>query len=97
MRSTLLTVWILATILFAYSAPQQTISPAVVIEYTTIINVETGARWPDQTVVVNGNRIAAFGAAGSVQTPTGARVVDGRGKFLIPGIWDMHVHALFNG
>jgi len=57
--------------------------------------VDTGARWLDHTVVVKGNRIATVGAASSVQIPAGARVVDGRGKFLIPGIWDMHVHALF--
>ena len=31
-----------------------------------------------------------------INVDTGARVVDGRGKFLIPGIWDNHVHALFN-
>ena len=59
--------------------------------------VDTGARWPDQTVVVTGNRISAVGQAASVTRPPGARVVDGRGKFLMPGLWDTHVHALFNG
>lgn len=64
------------------------------IEHVTVINVETGARSADQTVVVSGNRITAAGPAASVRTPAGARTVDGRGKFLMPGVWDMHVHAL---
>ena len=63
----------------------------------TVINVYTGARWPDQTVVVTANRISAVGQAAGVRRPAGARVIDGRGKFLIPGLWDTHVHALFNG
>jgi imidazolonepropionase-like amidohydrolase len=79
------------------SAQQPAASSAVVIQNVTVINVETGARWPDQTVVVIGNRISAVGQASAVRPPAGARVVDGRGKFLIPGLWDTHVHALFNG
>ena len=71
-------------------------SPPIVIENVTVINVDTGARWPDQTVVVTGSRISAVGQAASVTRPAGARLLDGRGKFLIPGLWDNHVHALFN-
>jgi imidazolonepropionase-like amidohydrolase len=78
-------------------AQQVVPSPSIVIENVTVINVDTGARWPDQTVVVTGNRISAVGRAASVTRSAGARVVDGRGKFLIPGLWDAHVHALFNG
>ena len=43
----------------------------------------------DVSVVVRG---ALIESVGKVATPEGARVVDGRGKFLIPGLWDMHVH-----
>jgi imidazolonepropionase-like amidohydrolase len=82
----------------AASAVAQQVPPSpLVIENVTVINVETGARWPDQTVVVTGNRISAVSQATSVTRPAGARVVDGRGKFLMPGLWDTHVHALFNG
>ena len=77
-------------------AQQALPSPPIVIENVTVINVDTGARWPDQTVVVTGSRISAVGQAASVTRPAGARVLDGRGKFLIPGLWDTHVHALFN-
>ena len=47
----------------------------------------------DQTVVVVDGRIAAMGASSSVRPPAGATVVDGRGKFLIPGLAEMHAHV----
>jgi imidazolonepropionase-like amidohydrolase len=48
-------------------------------------------------VVIVGDRIADIGKAGRLRVPAGARMIDGRGKFLIPGLWDMHVHSLFEG
>jgi imidazolonepropionase-like amidohydrolase len=47
----------------------------------------------DQTVVVDSGKIAAVGPAGSIAVPAGAQVVDGRGKTLIPGLWDCHMHV----
>ncbi len=82
----------------AVAAGQSPQRPAVAvplaIEHATVIDVEAGTRVADQTVVVRGNRIIAVGAAARTATPAGARVVDGRDKFLIPGLWDMHVHSL---
>ena len=60
----------------------------------TVIDVEHGRRLPYRTVLVDGDRIARVRPSTSVRTPAGARAVNGRGKFLIPGLWDMHVHAL---
>lgn len=51
---------------------------------------------PDVSVVVTGNRIAALGKAGEVSVPEDARVVDATGKFLIPGLWDMHAHTVYD-
>lgn len=48
---------------------------------------------PDQTVVVRGGRITAIGPAAATQVPQGATRVDGRGKFLMPGIAEMHGHV----
>ena len=50
-----------------------------------------------QTVVIIGNRIAAIGKANQIKMPKGARVIDATGKFLIPGLWDMHVHVSGEG
>jgi imidazolonepropionase-like amidohydrolase len=58
-----------------------------------VIDVERGVALEDQTVIVAGNRIADVGAAERVHVRPGAQVVDGRGKYLIPGLWDMHVHV----
>ncbi len=53
----------------------------------------TGAKLkPDMTLVIVGNRIVAIGKTGKARVPKGARVIDATGKYLIPGLWDMHVH-----
>jgi hypothetical protein len=53
-----------------------------------------GARFlANQTVVVDKGVITASGAAGSVTVPAGAQVIDGRGKTLVPGLWDCHMHV----
>ena len=48
---------------------------------------------PDRTVLVRGNRIVAVDSGRGRTVPGAARVVDGSGKYMIPGLWDMHVHA----
>ena len=47
----------------------------------------------DQTVVIRGDRIAHVGPAEEVTVPSGARIIDGRGAFLVPGLADMHYHV----
>jgi len=68
---------------------------ALVIAHVTVIDVVTGQTLPDMNVVVEGQRIAQVGPARQVKIPKGAQVVDGAGKFLVPGLWDMHVHTFF--
>jgi imidazolonepropionase-like amidohydrolase len=63
----------------------------IAIEDVTVVDVTTASLHPHQTVLIEGERIAATGA----RVPAGARVVRGRGKFLIPGLWDMHVHLWY--
>ncbi len=65
---------------------------SLALEHATIVDVQSGRLLADQTVVIIGNRINAIGAAGNVRLPTGTRVIDARGRYLIPGLWDMHVH-----
>lgn len=69
--------------------------PAVdlAIADVTVVDVESGTLRPHQTVLIVGDRIADIVAAGETQVPSAARVVDAAGKFLIPGLWNMHVHA----
>src|SRR5262245_15216652 len=73
---------------------QQPAQPAsVALTNVTVVDVRTGRSRPGMTVVLAGGRIAAIGAGGAV--PRGTQSIDGSGKFLIPGLWDMHVHLAF--
>lgn len=85
---------IAATLLTFVSAPA--LSPlqaqSVAITHVTVLDPASGTAQADVTVVISGDRIADVGRAGSVEIPSGARVIDGRGQYLIPGLWDMHVH-----
>jgi imidazolonepropionase-like amidohydrolase len=70
---------------------------AIVVSDVTIIDGRSPEPRPDRDVVIQGNRIVAETAAGSMRIGRGAHVVDGRGRFLIPGLWDMHVHTVMPG
>lgn len=59
-----------------------------------VVDVEQGQILSDHTVVVRENRIVDVGPAATVSTPASAQVIDASGKFVIPGLWDMHVHTL---
>jgi hypothetical protein len=61
------------------------------ITHVNVIDVIHGTAKPDCTVVIRGNRISDIGPASAVKPPA-AQMVDGSGKFLIPGLWDMQVH-----
>ena len=71
--------------------------PSIAITRVSVIDGDAPRPRTDQTVVIDGNRIVRVGASGSVAVPPGARIVDGRGKFLLPGFWDMHVHTAISG
>src|SRR5215470_9427990 len=68
---------------------------SLVIEHVNVVNVKDGSLLQDMAVVIVGDRIAEVTPTAKVTLPKGIRVVDGRGKFLIPGLWDMHVHTIF--
>lgn len=63
-----------------------------IIRNVDLFDAERGVIVPRQSVIISGERISAVGPAASVSTPRGASVVDGTGKTLVPGLWDMHTH-----
>jgi len=69
-------------------------APSVALTHVSVVEVGTGRLQSNQTVVINGGRIAAVGRTGSVPVPTGTMNVDATGKYLIPGLWDMHTHVV---
>jgi len=74
--------------------PQPDLQPKpLALTRVTVIDATGAEAKPDMTVVVREGRIAALGRTGKVPIPKGAQVIDAGGKFLIPGLWDMHVHT----
>jgi hypothetical protein len=74
------------------AAAQQSTS-GLVLRGVTVIDVADGQLLPKQTVIVAGNRIESVGPVDRVKVPAGAQVIDANGQYLIPGLWDMHVHV----
>jgi cytosine/adenosine deaminase-related metal-dependent hydrolase len=74
----------------AVGAAQETV---VAIRDVTIISGTPAAAVPHATIIVRGRRIDAVGPSRDLRIPPGARVIDGRGLFVIPGLMDTHVHV----
>jgi imidazolonepropionase-like amidohydrolase len=64
----------------------------LVLAHVTVIDATGAPAKPDVTVIITGDRITQMGRSAEVHIPKEAPVVDATGKFLIPGLWDMHVH-----
>ncbi|MEW6733672.1 MAG: amidohydrolase family protein, partial [Acidobacteriota bacterium] len=63
-----------------------------VLTQVTLIDMTGAAAKADMTVVIQGNRIVTLGSSKQVRPPKDAQVINAQGKFLIPGLWDMHLH-----
>jgi imidazolonepropionase-like amidohydrolase len=70
---------------------QQTLS----ITHVNVIDTVTGKIRPNTTVMIEGNRITGIALSSSI-TPRTGQIVDARGEYLIPGLWDMHTHVYFD-
>lgn len=73
-------------------APQAFPQPPLAIADVTVVDVVQGATHDHQTVLISNGHIADVGAADSVKIPAQTLRVSGEGRFLIPGLWDMHIH-----
>jgi len=66
--------------------------PVTALVGGTVVDVDSGRETPDATILVQDGRIARIGSAGTVPVPAGARIISMKGKWLIPGLMNMHVH-----
>jgi len=88
---------ILVWLLFALPQWAQSLEGAgvpYVITNVTVVDTTGGPSRPNFSVVIDGNRITYVGK-GHLHIPKHAHVIDGAGKYLIPGLWDMHIHTFF--
>jgi len=67
-----------------------------VFAHVNVFDAQSAEVLKDQSVVVIGNRIRSVGPASQVVVPAGAVVIEGAGKTLLPGLWDMHAHVAAN-
>ena len=92
-RASLLSLWL--PLLLLAQPKQQPPAKSLVFTHVTVIDATGLSAKPDMTVVITGKRITALGKTSDVRIPRDALVLNATGKFLIPGLWDMHVH-IFN-
>jgi imidazolonepropionase-like amidohydrolase len=84
--------WLSALLFLCSLVASAQTNDAIAITHVTVIDCTGAAARPNATVVVTGGFISAVGSSETTQVPAGARVVDAKGKFVIPGLWDMHGH-----
>lgn len=81
-------------VLSPFAALAQRVLPekVLVIKNVALIDAVNPQVQPNKTIVVEGDRIKAIGDANKLSIPAKAVVINGKGKYLIPGLWDSHVH-----
>ena len=67
----------------------------LLITNVTIIDGSDAPPLENAAILIRGNRIARLGPVGRISVPEGGEVYDGSGRYLIPGLWDMHTHVLW--
>ncbi|MBP7149719.1 MAG: amidohydrolase family protein [Acidobacteria bacterium] len=88
---------VLAATAGAAPAPAPVERPVLAVVGATLWDGTGAAPIPDSIVVVRGERVVAAGPRASVRVPAGAEVLDGTGRWLIPGLIDAHVHFFQSG
>jgi imidazolonepropionase-like amidohydrolase len=86
-----------AVIAAAASAPPVATAGGFAIVGATLLDGTGGPPRPDSVIVVEGDRIKAVGSRAEVALPKGLRLVDGRGRWVMPGLVDAHVHFFQSG
>jgi len=90
------TLWLVSLLLAATSAgAQDTTGQPLAFTHVTVIDVTGAPPLPDMTVVIENRHIVELGKSSEIRPPHAARIIEARGKYLIPGLWDMHVHTVF--
>ena len=81
-----------ASLAVAQTPPAAPPLPALALQNVTLIPMDSERVLRDQTVIVEGRRITAVGPSSTTAAPEGATRIEGRGRFLIPGLAEMHAH-----
>lgn len=88
---------VFAALCIACGPPPQEFASGTAIENVAVVDVAAGSVAEGRTVVVQGRRIAAVASPDDLALGDAVERIDGGGGYLIPGLWDMHVHELSPG
>jgi hypothetical protein len=98
MKTVLTAALLLISFVLPTALPRQKLQQNILaISDVTIIDATGAPAKPNMTVIITGDRITKIAKTGEVEIPKNVQVIDGNGKFLIPGLWDMHAHTVFKG
>lgn len=91
---------VVSAVFFPTSAHAQKLSSPVadtplILSHATVVDVRAGTLERDRTLIIEHKRIVSVGPGKSTKFPRNAPVIDCSGLFVIPGLWDMHVHLAF--
>jgi imidazolonepropionase-like amidohydrolase len=86
--------WLFALIVLGLRCPIAEGAGPVALAHATVIDVTGRPPQVNMTLIVRDGRIVTLGKADEVDVPSDAQVVNATGKFLIPGLWDVHVHTV---
>ncbi|HZX58610.1 MAG TPA: hypothetical protein VFE54_07785, partial [Mucilaginibacter sp.] len=64
----------------------------IVIKNGTLVDVVNEKTLPDAVILIENGVIKKIGKAGNITVPAGAKIIDAKGKTILPGLWDMHAH-----
>lgn len=74
--------------------PNDVVVNSLIINHVTLIDMTGTPAQADMAIEIQGARITKISKSSAAKFPDGAMVIDATGKFMIPGLWDMHVHIL---
>jgi imidazolonepropionase-like amidohydrolase len=97
LRRTAAAVALLAFVQLPAAAQSPHPPATLAITHAAVVDPANDTVLPDRTILVAGDRIVALGPSGSVSVPAGATVVDAAGRYVMPGLADMHVHFSSDG
>jgi imidazolonepropionase-like amidohydrolase len=90
------TIIILAVFAVGRAVSCKAQSNEIAFTHVAVVDVQSGLIEADMTVLISGQQIREVGSSKVVHVSKHARSIDARGKYLIPGLWDMHVHSLWD-
>ena len=91
LRPALAAIFLVASLASLEPVENPALDTATIV-HVIVVDVSTGKELPDQTVVLEGDHIASVAAFDPTAPAPQGSVLDAHGAFLIPGLWDMHVH-----